>query len=717
VSNTFLGQHFLAIVLVFQASIYITFFLGFTLAREILGIVYLTFIPGFVFVKILRLDLDTLQEVLFSVGFSVAFLMFAGLVINQFGFIFGLTFPLAALPLSLFVNSIVLVGAAIVYLRQGKRKNVALKTAAFNRAYVILSLLPALSIIGTFLVNTSGDNSVLLIMLLSVVAVFVVGTFSERSKGVYPFAIFMIALSLLFQVTLISNYILPYGGDSPGEFFVFRNTQLNSYWNPILPFVFDQTVGRYDAMLSVTMLPTVYSNILGMDATWVFKVIFPIIFAFVPVALYSLWQAYIGKKLAFFAAFLFMAEATFFTAMTALNRQMIGELFFVLLLLVLLNKKLKTETKFLSFGILSFSLIVSHYALAEIFLFLIFAAWAVSAFYIKKTSFNLQLTVVIFFFVAMFAWYIYTSGAIVFDSFVSFGNSILSQLSGFFSPESRGTQVLTGLGLTESPSILNTISRVFAYITELFVVIGIVAVIFKKTKLKIDRDFVVFGIVAFALLIALIAVPGLANALNMTRFYHILLMLLAPFCIIGIWASTRYISKHENTILISALVVVVLVPYFLFQTSFAYEIAGTDSWSISLSEYRMSPLRLYGDYGYIDSFSVQGAEWVSGNVPYKNYNLHGDNAIYSALAAYGVIYHEYVKPITNSTYILPGEYIYLSYLSIEYQHLMENSSVPKIVNQTSVIYSNGGCSVFYNPVFVTATANISVSNSTSGAKK
>ena len=96
-------------------------------------------------------------------------------------------------------------------------------------------------------------------------------------------------------------------------------------------------------MLSITVLPTVYSNMLGMDPTWVYKIIYPLIFALVPVGLYALWQPYIGKKFAFLAAFLFMAQSTFFTEMTALNRQMIGELFFVLLLLVLLNKKIKLE--------------------------------------------------------------------------------------------------------------------------------------------------------------------------------------------------------------------------------------------------------------------------------------------------------------------------------------------------------------------------------------
>ena len=228
---------------------------------------------------------------------------------------------------------------------------------------------------------------------------------------------------------------------------------------------------------------------------------------------------------------------------------MIGELFFVLLLLVLLNKKIKREVKFISFAVFSIGLIFSHYALAEIFLFLIFAAWLASV-YLKRPSFNLQFSMIVFFFVAMFAWYIFTSGAVVFNSFTSIATQIASQFGGIFNPASRGTEVLTGLGLAQSPSMLNTVSRAFAYLTEIFIAIGIVALILKKTHFRFERDYTIFSVIACAFLVALIVVPGLANVLNMTRFYHILLMFLAPFCIIGMWTSVQFVFKHEKTILV-----------------------------------------------------------------------------------------------------------------------------------------------------------------------
>jgi uncharacterized membrane protein len=445
-------------------------------------------------------------------------------------------------------------------------------------------------------------------------------------------------------------------------------------------------------MLSITILPTFYSNMLGLDPTWVYKIIYPLIFALVPVGLYLLWQPYIGKKLSFVAAFLFMAQSTFYTEMLALNRQMIGELFFVLLLLVLLNKTVRRQGKFVAFALLGFGLIFSHYALAEIFLFLILAAWAASVFYLKKPSFNLQLSMIVFFFVAMFLWYIYTSGAVVFDSFMSFATNIGAQLGDFFNPASRGQTVLTGLGLTASPTLLNAVSRGFAYLTEIFIVLGVLALLLKKMPFKFERDYNVFSVLSVIFLVSLTLVPGLANALSMTRFYHILLMILAPFCVVGMWLIAQFLSKQRKELMLSVIIVAVLVPYFLFQTNFAYEVADAESWSVPLSGYRMNPLQLYGYDGYIDGYSVYGAEWVSNYTRYE-YNIAGDNGIYTSLPAYGLIYRGYISELTNTTVFHRGEFVYLSYISIRYEPESSNGTLPRLLNQTNVIYTNGGSQI------------------------
>ncbi len=89
-------KHFLPLVIALQVVMYASLFLNLSFAREVIGLFYLTFVPGIIFLKIIKLDeLGTLETIVFSVGFSLAFLMLAGLAINQFGYLIGLTFPLA----------------------------------------------------------------------------------------------------------------------------------------------------------------------------------------------------------------------------------------------------------------------------------------------------------------------------------------------------------------------------------------------------------------------------------------------------------------------------------------------------------------------------------------------------------------------------------------------------------------------------------------------
>jgi uncharacterized membrane protein len=397
-----------------------------------------------------------------------------------------------------------------------------------------------------------------------------------------------------------------------------------------------------------------------------------------------------------------MAQATFYTEMLGLNRQMIAELFFVLLLLVIVNKKMKPVNKMICFMIFSFALVTSHYALAEIFLFFISFA-LVSLIVLKRPSRNITVSMVVFFFVVMFTWYIYTSGSATFDSFLEFGNYVYRQLGDFLNPASRGQTVLTGLGMAESPSIWNTISRIFAYLTQAFIVFGFVGLVTKRTRIRIEKEYFIFSLTAMAFLAMLILVPGLANTLNMRRFYHILLFFLARFCVIGAEFIVKLLSKREKQFAVSALLLIVLVPYFLFQTGFVYEVTGSDSWSMPLSGYRMNALRLYGQYGYTDAYSVYGAKWLSRNVNTENSPMYADIVSRAnVLSAYGIIYQNIVHELFNITKVENDGSVYLSELNVIHGKILESgiswnsSELSPIFDNLNLVYSNGMSNVYKN---------------------
>jgi uncharacterized membrane protein len=704
---------FLISILVLQFLMYITVFLDVPVARQILGFVYFTFVPGLVIIRLLKMDeISELETILLSVGFSIAFLMLGGFLIDVFYLIFNIPQPLSLMPLITILSAAVLVGAVVAYLREERRSLTGATGLHIPPVSILIILLPVLAIVGAMWVNLYGNNLILLAGIIVVVLLFIIGVASQKAipAKVYPVAVFAIALFLLFQSSLISRYVVPFGSDIPIEYYVSNLALKSASWSPVRVFPADvgYEYGRLNSMLSVTILPSVYSVLLNLDLTWVFKILYPLVFAFVPLGLYQLWQSTFGKKRAFIAAFFLTAESTFYTEMLGLARQMIAELFFVLLLVVIFDKKLKTSNKAICYVLFSIALVTAHYALAEIFLFFVSFVLIYSV-VTKRISRKVTIAMVVFFFVIMFLWYIYTSGSATFNSFVSFAQNVYSQLSNFFSPSSRGQTVLEGLGLAAAPSFLNTVSRYLAYITEALIALGFVSIVVRRTSIKFEREYLAFTMGAAVFLSMLIAVPGLANTLNMTRFYEILLFLLAPLCVLGAeflvkpLAHTRLFKKRTEIIAL-ALLVIILVPYFLFQTGFVYEISKSQSYSLSLSGNRMGPVFLYEQFGYASDRDVSGALWLWERANTENSEIYADAiSANSVLTSYGMVYRPDIEILSNVTALSGNAIVYLSEVNtangiIIGSQTWNTTSLANVFSLTDSVYSNGGCQIYYNAI-------------------
>ncbi|MDH5788708.1 MAG: DUF2206 domain-containing protein, partial [Candidatus Bathyarchaeota archaeon] len=476
--------NFLVVLLFLQLMIYFTVFLDVPVARQVLGLIYFTFVPGFIIVKLLKLDQSSeLVTFLFSVGFSIAFLMLVGLLTNEFLFLLGILKPLSLMPLLIILNSATLVGGVFVQLRNDSPyiRSVELNKKSLFALFFLC--LPILSIAGAMWVNAHENNLILLITIILIPMLLTIAIASKKllPPRLYPLCVFMVAIALLYHSTFISNYIVHFGADVSGEYFVFQTTEVNAYWNSTNPHE-EIVSGRVNSMLSVTILPTVYSVLLNMNPIWMFKILFPLIFSLVPLGLYQVWQAFFGRKYAFISAFLFMAQSTFYTEALGLNKQIVGELFFVLLLLVIFNSSINARGKTVCFTIFSFALVISHYAVAEIFLFLVSLA-LVSLVVLKRRTRKITASMVVFFFVAMFCWYLFTSNSAVFQSFLEFGDTVYGQLGDFLNPASRGEVVLRGLGIEAPQTIWNMISRISAYATQALIAIGFIGLVRKRTKL------------------------------------------------------------------------------------------------------------------------------------------------------------------------------------------------------------------------------------------
>ena len=71
------------VLLFLQVTVLVAVFLHIVVAQQVLGFFYLSFIPGFSILRLIKNNLSRTSIVVFSVGISAAFLMGLGLFVSQ----------------------------------------------------------------------------------------------------------------------------------------------------------------------------------------------------------------------------------------------------------------------------------------------------------------------------------------------------------------------------------------------------------------------------------------------------------------------------------------------------------------------------------------------------------------------------------------------------------------------------------------------------------
>lgn len=364
-----------------------------------------TLLTGFLISLILHIKkISFWENLLYIVGLGTAFLEFGGLLLNTFLPLIGIADPLAFQNIIIGFNIYVLLLFIFAWIRtqpfvvqiseqsgldigtgpiKHARSSQFVKLGSIDTRYRILPnvdtittipiqlpshpravkvlyamplFFPILATFGAIALN-NGHSNILTLVLLGTIAFYslILVLFRDKIPGdLYPYAIFFIGVACLFTTSLRSWYIT--GHDIEMEFYVFQLTNTHHIWSMAL------YQDAYNACLSITILPTVLSNLLSIQDLYVYKVIFQIIFAFSPVVLFFIMKNYTTPVFAFLCAFFFMSFPTFFNDMPMLNRQEIGFIFFGLVLYMMLLSSLPIATRKMLFIIFALSVIVSHYS-------------------------------------------------------------------------------------------------------------------------------------------------------------------------------------------------------------------------------------------------------------------------------------------------------------------------------------------------------------------
>jgi uncharacterized membrane protein len=706
----------LTLILAIQATFLLATFFNIMLLRWLLGLVLLTFVSGFLILRLTKLDgqLGLVNTVLLSVGLSVSFDMFLGLFANFALPLVGIGRPLDEIPLLIVFNLSLILILLASQLRETK-SGFDPRSIFSVRTLLFAVFLPVLGIAGSVYAATSNNGLLLLALDLAIIIVLCLSILGSKFSKFFALIIIVIAVALLFRGFFLSRYF--WGYDEFTEYYVFTHLNSSGYWNQSLSWsqnvLGNRELLKANSMLSVTILPQVYSQTLGIDPTSTFKLLYPLIAVFILLGLYSLYCTQLSKIEAFLSVFFFISVVLGIGGLGP-DKQIVAIFFYVLIFFLFFNKELVSWGKYALLIVFGASIVVSHYTVSYLLIFLIFMVWFV--FFALKIRAGtrakprrISLVVCILFLVMAFSWYIFVSGSGPFNDFVKVLNNIYSNFAtDFFNPSSRTSMVLTGVGLESAPSPLHQIGRYVFFIAEALIILGLFKLIIQRKKLKFDPEFMALIVFNFSILVMTIVVPLLAGSIGEQRFYEIACVFLSPMAILGIKAVSEIGQKLWKRSTFIGLALIVLVVFFMFQSEFVYAITGNVTYTVEMSMYNPDINSLYGQFVW--QGDVVGGQWLSHyTAASEKSTVFSDvysDALYSTtvLTAFCGFNGGSIQLLSNTTLSLQsGSDIYLGLLNIhlgimdgEY-YQFRTTDVSTLLNSTDKVYSNGYCEIYHSP--------------------
>lgn len=618
--------------------------------KQFLGFFILTFFPGLLILRILKLHLGAIKSLLFSVGLSLAFIILLGLSMNSLYQSIGFSKPISQFPIFFTINLCLIILLRIAYSAECNfisPINLQFKYSDLFNPYCLLSIfIFFLCIIGVYSANFFDNNMLLMIFILSISLIPVLVSINKIPNKFYPFIIFFVSLSLLYHNSLFSDFVI--GTDIFKEINLADLTTINYSWNPSNGHILN-------SVLSITLVPSIFGVFCGFNSILYFKMISPFFFSLIPIGLYYIYDVNFRDKLSkneiFLAVFFVMATFYFYSMMVGLGRQQIAELFYILCVMLLMDhEKIDTINYKFILILVSFSLIVSHYSLANLFFFFLILVVIFNSIFMiinnKRNENKVSSNYVLLFFVLTLFWYLYVANGSVFNITALMGETIYNSFSEFLEPQ---TTIAVNIATTSSPNIAHIIYRCFYYTVVLFISIGGINLLrtiihSKKNKISI---YELFAMANYSLLCLYIFVPSLGYQLGFNRIFHITSLILAPYMVSGFNISLTAASYLNRSFLKplfnhfslnrTKLLALFLSIFFLFNSGFLFEVLTDpfpNSIPLSLNINNLSKMdqnmgTMYLKVQTLTQNEVNSATWISNNYDSKKnlYAAFGSNEL------------------------------------------------------------------------------------------
>lgn len=635
-------------------------------------------LPGYLLLTLQEFKAPFSRILLYSIGLSIAIIMIIGVILS----LFNLTYDIIVAVIKVYILTILWI--SIIKKYRGKR-NYELPTLKsfypnmlFTQKFSIKKLQKILTQLSIMLIllllpilgNYMEDPKILMFYLFfqSVVPLLVqIGIFEKET---YPILIYISSLALLYHVMLATDYISGY--DIHLEYYYAKLALFNLKW--------DWTIqSRFNSVASITILAPIYALLLEIPIYKIFKIIYPSLFSLTPVGLYYLYLRVTNHlkkltqwnidihKLSFYSTFFFFSVFMYYRDMAQLLRQQIAELFIVLAILGISEKRKMLSVLFI------IAMILSHYGLAFIIMFILILSKILLIFIERINNANtnnvLPVSIIFISIVVTLTWYSYIGEGHGFISFLwVIKSDILEDVKNLFTPDPK-----SGIRVYEiSASTRYLFHKLHMYlhlISQLLALFGMLLLVYitiqklskKETLPPTFKLFLTLSTGMFALAGSGMIIQGL----DAYRIYQISLLLLAACWGVGFNYANMLCAKLCKKSIVYYSFPLFLTFFLLLNSGLIFEISNEPSTSFVLNPNK--------DFPAFSASEVVGANW--GTIYISNpKNVYGDLFGEQLLLGFYPLDKKGIHYFVGRTTTLPSSnntYIYLRNINTKNKILLD----------------------------------------------
>jgi uncharacterized membrane protein len=541
------------------------------------------------------------------------------------------------------------------------------------------------SLFSYYLLKVESNVSVCILITAVTLMAFsaVLSYWGIRSNPSKNTPLFLLTITLLhFSISMISPIRFEaFSGlgspDNLGEYFVAEATLSKGSWGGDYGISLVGRTSWYFSCLSVTILPTILSEITGLNLSTLFTVVYPIIFSLMPTLIFLVIREVCKKtELAALSAILY-SEMFRFTA-PQMIRQYIAIIFLVLVLFVVFKEKALSKqrhTYLVLFFFFTFGVVMSHYTvcyfLITIFVTIILASRLSHAQKYVANGVDFMDKYTLAYVLSMSVLWLIFFNTMFFAANVLTALNSISAMLGIVEPKWLSEVRLPGRtagSLVTSWYALQTV----------LIIGGLCLLFFRKRK----NDLKIFawmssGAILFTILFLSLVIPIFSKTLGFNRVYSIASPLWVSFLA---YFLLKMNGKSKSVFLIIFLVV--NLPMNLYLPSYNNLVIFSPEGSV---DPELAISQIFNRKSELATFEW-AQEWLTPN-QVVSIDIRGWNNMYSA-------YLLVPKVVPTPNFGYNSSYLALNYYNLKYdlwwsgEGISEVTDMTGVITNSNIVYSN-----------------------------